>query len=223
MCGRYSNTLSPKKIAQELGIDIKEVPPLKPRYNIAPSDPVACLVKNSKLKVDIFVWGLIPSWAKDLAIGNQMINVRAETVAEKPSFKGPFKNKRCLVLADGFYEWKKQGKYKTPYYFRLKSGNLIGFAGIWSDWMSKEGSEIKSCAIITGEPNDLVREVHERMPVIIPRKEFDTWLDCSSYDAKRLQALLKPYPRDEMEAFPVSQLVNDPKNDIPDCRLALRN
>jgi putative SOS response-associated peptidase YedK len=190
---------------------------MAPRYNIAPSQPVAVVPNDGLLKLDYYVWGLIPSWAKDPSIGSRMINARGETLAEKPSFRAAFRRRRCLILADGFYEWQQTpgGKTKTPMYIRLKSGEPFAFAGLWESWNSPDGSQVLSCAIITTEPNPLMAKIHNRMPVILPQAAHMPWLHSGEADTKALSALLKPYPAEEMVAYPVSKLVNSPANDVP--------
>jgi len=215
MCGRYTLTANLSAL-QETFPWLGFPPELLPRYNIAPSQPVAVVPNDGKNLVDFFVWGLIPSWAKDPAIGNHMINARAETLSQKPSFRSAFKYRRCLILTDGFFEWKREGKSKTPMYIRMKSGHPFAFAGLWEIWHSPDGSEIRSCAIITTEPNTLLGEIHNRMPVILPQDAFSLWLDPAAQDSGTLSNLLKPYPAREMVAFPVSRLVNNPNSDIPE-------
>jgi len=217
MCGRYSLKSDPSKIAKEFNLPEQETQKIKPHYNIAPSQPVVALVREQTVKLEFLNWGLVPSWSKDPSIGSRMINARQETLAEKPSFRGLLKSRRCLVLADGFYEWKAVGKRKQPHYIRLKSQDPFGFASLWSEWMSPDGSEIRSCTIITTEPNDLMREIHSRMPVILPRRARDAWLDPSIAQKEELLDLLKPYSAEEMEAFPVSTFVNSPANDTSAC------
>ncbi len=176
MCGRFTLTINPDELQQQFGLS--EAPPtqLAPRYNIAPTQAVAVIANNSDRKLELFQWGLIPSWAKDPKIGSKMINARAETLAEKPSFRTALKRRRCLVVADGFYEWKKTGSGKTPMYIQLKDGQPFGFAGLWEAWQSPDDGLIKTCTIITTTPNALLAEIHYRMPVILPREAYDTWL-----------------------------------------------
>jgi putative SOS response-associated peptidase YedK len=162
-------------------------------------------------------WGLIPSWAKDPAIGMKLINARAETVAEKPSFRKSFKQRRCLVLADGFYEWQKEGRVKQPYYIRLKSERPFAFAGLWDHWADADEKTIESCALLTTEPNELMAPIHHRMPVILNPDAYDDWLDPDQQDVARLVTLLGPYPAGEMVANPVSRLVNNARFDDPRC------
>lgn len=220
MCGRYSLTAQREKLKAEFELQDRHLANISPRYNIAPSQVVPALVSEADVRrLELCRWGLVPSWAKDPAIGNRMINARKETLTEKPSYRTPFKNRRCLVLADGFFEWKQEGRRKVPYYIRLKSGAPFGFAGLWSRWESREGQNIISCSIITGEPNELMKSIHMRMPVIIQKNQRDLWLDHSRYAPSKLLSLLEPYPSDEMEAFPVSTIVNSPSNDRPECVL----
>jgi putative SOS response-associated peptidase YedK len=220
MCGRFTLTVDPDELREALpGFFIPS--DMTPRYNIAPSQPVAVIANDGKNQLDYYVWGLIPSWAKDPQTGNKMINARAETLAEKPSFRNAFKYRRCLILADGFYEWQAhedRGKvYKTPMYIRMKTGESFAFAGLWEHWHSPDGSEVLSCAIITTEPNDFMKTIHNRMPVILPRESYAQWLEPGAKDPSGLQGLLTAYPSDQMAAFPVSRKVNDPATDSPEC------
>jgi putative SOS response-associated peptidase YedK len=196
------------------------VPPdLAPRYNIAPSQPVSVIPNDGKNRLDFFTWGLIPSWAKDPKIGYRTINARAETLHEKPAFRAAFRRRRCLVLADGFYEWRQEPgkKSKTPFYIRLKSETPFAFAGLWENWYSPDGSQVLSCTIITTQPNNVVERIHNRMPAILPSQVYSTWLEPGDVDPTGLRKLLRPYPDDEMVAFSVSRLVNSPDNDKPEC------
>ena len=175
---------------------------------------------NGENSVEFFQWGLIPSWAKDPKIGNRMINARAETLAEKPSFRTPYKRRRCLILSDGFYEWKSEAgsKSKTPFYVQLKSEKPFAFAGLWEAWYPRPDDDpLLSCTIITTSPNPLMETIHRRMPVILEPDTYNLWLDPSEQSPKQLDGLLKPYPAEEMMAYPVSRLVNRPSNDSPDC------
>jgi putative SOS response-associated peptidase YedK len=187
-----------------------------PRFNIAPTQDVPVVLNESPTRLSVVQWGLIPSWAKDPAIGAQMINARAETLPEKPAFRTAFKKRRCLVLADGFYEWRKEddGKTKTPMYVRLKSGEPFALAGLWEVWASPEGEKHRTCTIITTEPNELVATIHNRMPAMLPRDIEMDWLD-DTVDQIALMGMLKPYAADAMEAYPVSRRVNTPANDDP--------
>jgi putative SOS response-associated peptidase YedK len=220
MCGRFTLTIDPADLQDtfpEYTFPAQGVP----RYNIAPTQPILALPNDGTNKTDFFVWGLIPSWAKDPSIGSRMINARAETLAEKPAFRAAYKYHRCLIFADGFYEWQAQTgtKSKVPHFIRLKSGAPFAFAGLWEHWQSADGSEIRSATIITTEPNELMTSLHNRMPVILPGNTYAQWLDSSHQSPDLLQSLLVPYPASEMEAYPVSTLVNSPGNDRPDCIL----
>ena len=188
---------------------------LKPNYNVAPTQNVPVIVNNGQLAM--FKWGLIPFWAKDPSIGNKLINARAESVDEKPSFKASFQRKRCLIIADGFYEWKKEGASKRPHRIILKNKELFGFAGLWDTWKSPSGEIVSSCTIITTTPNELMASIHNRMPVILSRDSERVWLDQGIVDSNLLKSLLFPYPAELMLAYEVSSLVNSPKNNGPEC------
>ena len=212
MCGRYTRHASWRDLVEYFRILDDPRWNLEPRYNIAPTQQVLIIRNGDNGREPARVrWGLIPHWAKDKSIGNKLINARSETVAEKPSFRDAFKKRRCLVVADGFYEWRKEGAKKQPHLIRLKSGEPIAFAGLWSAWTDKEdGSEVETDAIITTEANELLKPLHNRMPVILSPDEYDQWLDPESGDGREL---LKPYPSDEMEHLPVSTRVNIVRND----------
>lgn len=220
MCGRYT-LHSPGKALANL-FELRQEPVLDPRYNIAPSQavPIVRIVRaNAETKKRELVtvhWGLVPSWADDPALGNRLINARAETLALKPSFRAAFRFRRCLVPADGFYEWKRSGNGKQPVYVRRKDGQPFGFAGLWEQW-EREGKVIKSCTIITTEANEWVAEYHDRMPAILEPKDFDLWLDPGVQDQAKLTPLLRPYPSHEIEVYPVSRLVNDPLHEDQRC------
>jgi len=216
MCGRYTQTKAGEAIARTFRLSQPPAP--NPRYNIAPTQPVSAIAQtNQDREYRIFQWGLIPSWAKDPAIGNRMINARAETAAEKPSFRTAFKRRRCLVIADGFYEWKREGKQKQPYYIQMADQSLFGMAGLWEVWESGDGSYIESCTILTTEPNALMQPIHNRMPVILSPQDYDHWLDPSQQRREALQPLLCAYDADAMQARPVSKTVNNPRNESPEC------
>ena len=217
MCGRFALKTPPRSIQEHF--HLPETIHLSPRYNIAPSQAIAAvrhLPGKPFRQLDMLHWGLIPHWSKDMKIGNKMINARAETLAQKPSFHTPFKKRRCLIIADGFYEWKHSGKAKQPIYVHMKNGAIFGFAGLWDSWHNADGSSVESCTIITTSPNELIREIHDRMPVILPPEQYETWLQDSTPE-HFLQQLLMPYPADAMEAYRVSSVVNSPKNDTPAC------
>lgn len=218
MCGRFTLTVTPEQLQQAIpGLSIPGE--MAPRYNIAPSQPVAVVPNDGQRKLDYYVWGLIPSWAKDPAIGSRMINARGETLAEKPSFRAAFRRRRCLIPADGFYEWQQTPgrKTKTPFYIRMKSGEPFAFAGLWESWNAPDGSQVLSCAIITTAPNALMEPIHNRMPVILPAEAYERWLEPGEQDPARLQPLIRPYPAEAMLAYPVSTLVNRPENDVAAC------
>lgn len=220
MCGRFSQSQSANAIAQTF--QVPDVPPLTPRYNIAPTQAVPTVLQTSEQQDRQFRmlhWGLIPSWAKDSKIGSKLINARAETVAEKPSFRSAFRKRRCLVLADGFYEWQQQEgkKQKQPFYFRLNDGHPFAFAGLWEHWEDSNGEEIDSCTILTTQANELMHPIHNRMPVILDPKHYELWLNPEVKQPELLQPLLCPYPTQEMMTYPVSKLVNKPSQDSSDC------
>jgi len=218
MCGRFTLTATPQALTEAFaGYAVPDKTPI--RYNIAPSQPVAVITNTNEKRLDFFVWGLVPAWAKDPKIGNRLINARAETLGEKPSFKNAYKRRRCLVLADGFYEWQKKpgSKTKTPMYIRLASGRPFAFAGLWEQWHAPDGGEMLSCTIITTEPNELLRPIHNRMPVILLPDAYSAWLNPAEQKPGDLSHLLKPYPAVAMAAYPVSTLVNNPRHDGPEC------
>lgn len=188
---------------------------VKPDYNITPGRNVLCVTRNGNNKLVSMRWGLIPSWAKDEQIGYRTINARAETLAEKPSFLRPFQTQRCLVIADGFYEWQKIGAKKTPFAIKLKNEQPFGFAGLYDKWQSNEGEIITSCTIITTEPNSLLAPIHNRMPAILTAEARDIWLDKDVKDTRKLMPLLIPYDAIAMQAYEVSDLVNSVKNNSP--------
>lgn len=216
MCGRFTLAMDLEELQDAFpGVDFSLY--LKPSYNIAPSQQVLVIPDFNAQKALPFHWGLIPFWSKDKAIGYKMINARAETVHEKPSFKKPFRSQRCLIPADGFFEWKKTEGSKTPCYIRMKSGKPFAFAGLWEKWSPQGQDPIHSCTIITTSPNPLLADIHNRMPVILPPESHSTCLDTSIDDPKSLSELLLPYSEEEMAAYPVSTFVNSPKNNSPDC------
>lgn len=214
MCGRFTLTVDPSDL-REAFANYTFPAKFAPRYNIAPSQPILAIPNDGKNAADFFVWGLIPSWAKDPSIGSRLINARGETLAEKPSFRGAFKYKRCLILADGFYEWKTVPgqKARIPHFIFLKSREPFAFAGLWDEWHSPEGGPVRSAAIITIAPNELMAAIHNRMPVILPPSAYAQWLAPSPQTPDRLLPLLKPFPAEAMSAHPVSTLVNSPAND----------
>ncbi len=216
MCGRFVLFSSLEEIREAFGVQQVRYQ-VEPSYNVAPTQSVAVVVQREGVNtLEKMRWGLIPAWAKDPSIGSRMINARAETVGEKPSFKRPLKDRRCLVVANGFYEWQKTGQAKIPMFIRLKSGRPFGFAGLYDVWTSPEGEAVASCTIITTSANDLMQPIHDRMPVILPRSQQSTWLDPAIQRAADVLPLLVPYSAADMEAYPVSRSVNSPENNSPD-------
>lgn len=228
MCGRFVRKRSSVLLAREFGADnISDE--LQPSFNIAPTHNVAVVLidglndglseehKEGARKLVSMRWGLVPYWATNPAIGSSLINARAETLITKSAFKNAFAKRRCLVIADGFFEWEKRAGAKTPMFIHLKSDRSFGFAGLYETWRSPLGEVLTTCTIITTEPNDLVRPIHDRMPAILPKEVEDLWLDPSVEDHRRLLDLLRPYPTDEMDAYAVSSVVNSVKNDSPAC------
>lgn len=218
MCGRFTLFEPDKVLAKEFGVS--GIPSLPPRYNIAPSQSVAAVRATSAgsgREIAILRWGLIPSWSKDPAIGNRLINARAETVREKPSFRNAFRRHRCLIPANGFYEWQRQERGKQPFFVRMRDKRLFAFAGLWDRWESPEEGAIETCTILTTAANAVLAPIHDRMPVILPPGEYDRWLDPSLRDPDSLAPLLVPFPPEEMLAFPVSPRVNTPSTDDEGC------
>lgn len=215
MCGRFTITLEPADFQEDL--EVGDFPAdFQPRYNVAPTQPVAAVRDVDSRRVEWFKWGLIPFWAKDPSIGERMINARSETLAEKPSFKQSFARRRCLILADGFFEWKRTTGTpgSTPYYIYLKDRKPFAFAGLWDQWQ-KPGEEVTlSCTIITCAPNELISPLHDRMPVILDRLTAWEWLKPTPVE--QLNTFLRPYPAEKMALAEVSRLVNNPRVDTPE-------
>ncbi len=218
MCGRFTLATNPAEYAEDLG-DAVFPEQFQPRYNIAPSQPVLAVSNDAKSKASFFVWGLVPSWAKEPTIGSRLINARAETLAEKPAFRGAYKYKRCIIPADGFYEWMARPgtKAKVPHYIRLKSHKPFALAGLWEQWDSPDGSIIRTCTIVTTEANALMAPIHNRMPVIFAPEAIAEWLDAEPRAPQDLNRLLGPFPPEMMESYAVSTLVNSPANDRVEC------
>ncbi len=202
MCGRFVLLTDLSVIVESFGI-AEMACPYRPSNNISPGQQIATVIRDDKTRLVNTRWGLIPSLAKDPSIGYTMFNARAETVAEKPSFRKAFQARRCLIVADGFYEWQKVGKTKKPFYFSMKSGQPFGFAGLYETWISPEREPLNTCTIITTQPNELVRSVHDRMPVIVPKDREKTWIDPLNRDQQMLLSLLRPYPADAMAMLEV--------------------
>jgi putative SOS response-associated peptidase YedK len=215
MCGRFTLTATVDQLIDRFDIEyFLEQEDFQPSYNIAPSQSVLAVINNGRHnKMGFLRWGLIPSFAKDMSIGYKMINARSETLLEKPSFRTAYKKKRCLIIADSFYEWKRlDDKKKIPMRIKLKSEELFAMAGLWENWKSPEGKSIFSCTVITTSPNNLVGDIHDRMPVILRPEDEKIWLDPSINDTDRLEKLMVPLDEDLMEVYEVSSLVNSPKN-----------
>ena len=218
MCGRFTLFTPASRLAEVFLPG--ELLAATPRYNIAPSQPVLAVRPSAAAGRREFTmprWGLVPPWARDAAIGNRLINARAETVAEKPAFRRAFRERRCLIPADGFYEWKREGAVKRPFYIRMRDGAPFAFGGIWERWEGIRGEAVETCAILTTEPNDLLAPIHDRMPLILPPEEYGRWLDPSVRVPESLAPLLRPFPPGAMEAYPVGRAVNNPLTDGPSC------
>jgi len=218
MCGRYTLSAPGDVVAERFGL--AEAPVLAPRYNIAPSQevPIVRAAAGPGRELALVRWGLVPSWAREAAIGNRLINARAETVAEKPSFRDSFRRRRCLVVADGFYEWQAVSRRKQPWHFRRPDGAPFALAGLWARWHDPAGGDLETCAIVTTSANEVVAPVHARMPVLLDRPGAEIWLREEAGSAG-LAGLLAPAPRGVLVGHPVSPAVNDPRHDSPDCVL----
>jgi putative SOS response-associated peptidase YedK len=219
MCGRFVRSTNIRDLGKIF--DTEDVlSQLDPSYNIAPTQPIAVIMVDGKRKLVSMKWGLIPHWAKDPEIGSRMINARAETIDEKPSFKHPLKRHRCLILADGFYEWKTEDKKKYPSYIHLKSSKPFAMAGIYDSWQSPTGEVITSCSIITTEANEFMKQIHHRMPVIINPEDYDVWLNPDVNDPVIIKNILsRPIDPGMMESHEVSPEVNSTSHNSPDCIL----
>jgi putative SOS response-associated peptidase YedK len=218
MCGRFRQTRSQKQLEESFQAegDIEVVP----RYNIAPTQPVATVRQERgkpSRRLTNMRWGLIPSWAKDMSIGSQTINARSETLTSKLSFSDAVRYRRCLIPADGFYEWKRTGKTRQPYMFEVGERELFAFAGLWDRWKSPEGKIIESCTILTTTPNALLADIHDRMPVIVQPDKYDLWLDPEVEDFEAIRAILQPYDASQMRHYPVSPRVNSVQNEDAEC------
>lgn len=217
MCGRFTLHSKLNLLLQQFALDAG--PDLAPRYNIAPTQmvPVIRVDDDGQRQMMLHRWGLIPSWAKDAKIGNRMINARGETVATKPSFRAAFKRRRCLVPADGYFEWKKVKDGKQPYYIHRADSDRLAFAGLWESWKNGSDDRIDSFTIITTDSNSTTCDVHDRMPVILEDAQFEMWLDPEFSAREPLEAMLQPYEGDELVLDPVSQVVNNPRHDVAEC------
>lgn len=228
MCGRYTLATYQEQLAEEF--ELVETKLLQPRFNIAPTQEapvVRVLDDKSRRQLDYLYWGLIPHWAKERSIGHRMINARSEEAATKPSFRTPLRKQRCLVPCTGFYEWKQldrgtgRGRRKQPYFIRRRDERVFAFAGLWEQWQGPDGARIGSYTILTTEPNELIRPLHNRMPVIICPDDYELWLNPEFQDVDRLKPLLRPCPTDELVAYVVSTQVNNPAQDDPSCIKAI--
>jgi len=218
MCGRFALYSDPLTLARRFGVDTPAE--LRPHYNVAPTQIIPIIrEEESKRRFALARWGLIPHWAKDMEIGYSTINARAETVADKPAFRNAFRRRRCLIPADAYYEWQvvSDSKTKQPWFIVLRDRKPMAFAGLWEVWHGAEGVTVESCSIIVTEANEIMRPIHDRMPVILPTESWDAWIKSDAVDKLGLLNLLKPYPAKEMEAWPVSTKVNNPRNDSAEC------
>jgi putative SOS response-associated peptidase YedK len=209
MCGRFTLRTPAERVKREF--QLEEMPPLETRYNIAPTQSILGVRQEADEREAVMLrWGLIPSWAKDSSIGAKLINARSETVDEKPSFREAFKRRPCIIPADGFYEWKREGNRKQPYFFSLKEDRLFGFAGLWENWRTPDGESLETCSILTTEANEVLSAVHHRMPVILHPETYDLWLDDDVRKQDLRKELLRPFPASEMIVYPVSTSINSP-------------
>lgn len=229
MCGRFALTITLEELADHF--DLPDLPAqLVPRYNIAPTQPVGVVRVDAQRQARewaLTLWGLIPSWSKDPSMGARMINARAETVDEKPSFRAAFKRRRCIIPASGFYEWMKKDGGKQPYFITLTNGDVLGLAGLWESWHGPNGEAIESCTILTTDANEAITPLHDRMPVILAPEDYDEWLgdgkDATPAHLSRLKHLFRPYPSAQMQLYPVSTYVNSPRNEGKECIERLRD
>lgn len=222
MCGRFRLSRRDRVVAESFDISPDDLVDWNPRYNIAPTQPVPVIrqhPKEPRRTLSLMRWGLVSHWAKDMSGSASMINARSETAATRPAFRDPMKFRRCLIPADGFYEWQQTGKIKQPFCFEVNGGELFAFAGLWDGWKNPDGQWIKSCSILTTTPNALTSAVHDRMPVILARDYYDLWLDPGMNNVEALGDLLKPYDALQMRSYPVSARVNSVANDDAECSL----
>jgi putative SOS response-associated peptidase YedK len=220
MCGRFTLRTSATVIADQFAVF--EVPPFTARFNIAPTQSVPAIRleperPEPRRELVWLRWGLIPGWAQDASIGSRLINARAETVASKPAFRAALRRRRCLLVADGFYEWQAAGRSKQAYFIHFHDDRPFAFAGLWEAWESPQHAAIETCTLLTTDANELIRPIHDRMPVILPPEAYRSWLDPAIQDPRQLMPLMASYPSDPMEAYPVGSLVNSPAHDTPQC------
>ena len=220
MCGRFTLFTSLKELTDRFGLDSFPVN-LSPSYNIAPTQPVLTVRSmpgsSKQVQADFMRWGLIPAWAKDASLGARMINARSETASVKPSFQSAFRKRRCLILADGFYEWKKTPAGKQPTRIQMKGGSPFAFAGLWESWNNPEGRTVHSCSILTMAANSFMKKIHDRMPLILQKDNESKWLDSSKNDPEEIKEMIEELPNDCFESWNVSKLVNTPTNNNPGC------
>ncbi len=221
MCGRFTLISSVADLQLRFGFAMDasgiDAPEVRPRYNIAPTQSVLVVVNDGTRRGEMMRWGLVPSWAKDIKIGNRMINAVSETAATKPAFRSAFRRRRCLVLADGFFEWRREGKQRVPLYFTPQSGEPLAFAGLWENWQSPEGEWVRSCTILTTAANSFIEPVHDRMPVILSAETEPLWLDPMTETSETLEPLLLPAPPELLTVREVSPVVNNARSEGPDC------
>ena len=220
MCGRFTLFTSLKELTDRFGLDSFPVN-VSPSYNIAPTQPVLTVRSmpgdTKQVQADFMRWGLIPAWAKDASLGGRMINARSETASEKPSFRSAFRKRRCLILADGFYEWRKVSTGKQPVRIQMKGGSPFAFAGLWESWNNREGGEIHSCTILTMAANSFMKNIHDRMPLILQKDNESKWLDSLRNDPEEIKEMIEELPNNYFESWDVSKLVNTPTNNNPEC------
>lgn len=223
MCARYSIGFTEKQVRDLFNLDPEE--PVELRYNVAPTQDVPAVIEgreDHKRHFESFKWGLVPYWADDLKIAQKLINARSETLFERPSFREAARKRRCLIPAAGFYEWRTEGKKKQPYFFRLKSGAPMAFAGLYETKRLEGDARLRTCTIVTTDPNDLVRPFHDRMPAVVRPEDFDQWLSREIGEPKALLPILVPFPEDQMECFPVSPEVNKVTTEGPECVVPIK-
>lgn len=215
MCGRFTLTANPTVVQD--AFSLTTIPDgIEPRYNVAPTQPVAVITNEDASALTFHRWGLVPSWAKDITIGNKLINARAETAHEKPSFRAAFKRRRCLIPTTGFYEWKKTGGAKAPHFIHLRDEPVFAFAGLWEVWYSPEGDQLRTCTILTTDANAMMTPLHDRMPVILNPSDYALWLSKDELEVEELLPLMRQYDPDRMTHYEVSPMVNRPTIDSPE-------
>jgi putative SOS response-associated peptidase YedK len=218
MCGRMTIRTPAQDIARELGLDGVQAALEQPRYNLAPTQQVPAVVNDGARQLTLLRWGLVPGWARDVAIGNKLINARAETVADKPSFRTALRRRRCIVVADGFYEWMQSARPKRPFLFQRRDGRPFAIAGLWEEWHPPDGSApLRTCTLVTTQANALLAPYHERMPVLLEREAWECWLTPGALEPAQLKSLLVPAPVEGYHAHEVSRVVNLPAHDGPEC------